>query len=626
MPAVYAVDFESFYDKKNNHTAQDLGVWGYLNHPLTDIYLVSIWGPGVQFVGHPSEAPWALIAGTHWVSHNAAFDATAWMALQRRGVVSGDYSPCEWDCTANMAAYLGAPRSLAAASAQLLAEKADKTVRTAMSGVRWEQLNTEQREALLRYGLRDAELCYLLWENYNSHWPEFERRLSRHTMTMCLRGICIDRGRVAEYLQAVEQALWRAEQDIPWAGTLNARGKPVAILSIPAMRSACAEAGIPPPFSTADSSQEFEEWLEKYAEVAPFVTAVKAYRRLNRTREILLKFEDQSREDGILRYSLKYAGAHTLRWSGDSGLNFHNFPRDALYLDEEYRVIRRGKTESKDDFKKRVRYSIDLRGCLVPRPGYKFIVSDLRQIEARVTLWYAEDWEQLELVRNGMDVYEAHARKCMGYVEAIPLEEWVAQENCPNPNMRQFAKCRVLGLGFGLGHKKFVIIVRQWTGLRITETESKSIVMDFRRKGVGITRKWAQLERAMREHALRRTKEPFVIEMPNGLQMPYFDVECGEDSLKARDEMGGPLKYFYGGKIFENLVQRTARDILGEQILAIEDAGFPVLLHVHDEIITEVPIETPIESVTQHMNRAPEWAVGLPVACSGKEMYRYAKG
>lgn len=83
----------------------------------------------------------------------------------------------------------------------------------------------------------------------------------------------------------------------------------------------------------------------------------------------------------------------------------------------------------------------------------------------------------------------------------------------------------------------------------------------------------------------------------------------------------------YGGKIFENICQAAARDVLAANMQAVEDAGYPIVLTVHDELITETPDlpEYTVEELSNLMATVPKWAKGLPLAADGFEAYRYRK-
>jgi DNA polymerase len=248
-----------------------------------------------------------------------------------------------------------------------------------------------------------------------------------------------------------------------------------------------------------------------------------------------------------------------------------------------------------------------------------------------VSLWYAEDWAQLELLRNGMDVYEAHARRTMGYNRPERLEDYVKSEACPEKdrNMRQIAKGRVLGLGFGMGFKRLMEFAKAQLGLVLTAAEAKRIVDDFRAANPGIVALWKKLDSAMRLHAYRQAQakrnEPFAIELPSWRSLEYFDVNTSDDGVRARDERGGNVLHWFGGKLAENLVQSTARDILAEAILRIEAAGHSVVLHVHDEVVVECDPSVTDEEIHKLMTVTPEWATGLPIDSSVESADRYFK-
>ena len=85
----------------------------------------------------------------------------------------------------------------------------------------------------------------------------------------------------------------------------------------------------------------------------------------------------------------------------------------------------------------------------------------------------------------------------------------------------------------------------------------------------------------------------------------------------------------YGGSLFENIVQAAARDILADAMLRLDDAGFKIVMHVHDEIVAEVPTKNPkfaLEVFEKGMSEVPQWAQGLPIVAKGWTGLRYRKG
>ena len=123
----YAVDFETSYTKDRSIGTH--GTIGYAAHPDTDIFMVAIVGEEIQYVGPPEEAPWELVRGQRVIAHNFSFEFVMLRELERRGIIKEPLNETGF-CTANLAAYLQAPRNLLDASRELLGIQLDKTTGT----------------------------------------------------------------------------------------------------------------------------------------------------------------------------------------------------------------------------------------------------------------------------------------------------------------------------------------------------------------------------------------------------------------------------------------------------------------------------------------------------------------
>ena len=117
-----AIDFETYFSKE--YSIKGMGPWAYVEDPRFDCYQVAIYGEDrdgkpIEWVGAPSDAPWARIDGCVWVSHNMTFDSVVWAKVRQQ--VAGVSTPelPHWYCTANLAVYLQAPRNLAGAARAL---------------------------------------------------------------------------------------------------------------------------------------------------------------------------------------------------------------------------------------------------------------------------------------------------------------------------------------------------------------------------------------------------------------------------------------------------------------------------------------------------------------------------
>ena len=87
------------------------------------------------------------------------------------------------------------------------------------------------------------------------------------------------------------------------------------------------------------------------------------------------------------------------------------------------------------------------------------------------------------------------------------------------------------------------------------------------------------------------------------------------------------FQYTYSGKLVENCTQALCRDLLANALLNVEANGYPIVLHVHDEIICETPDlpEYNVAELERLMCKLPEWAEGFPLVAEGQELKRYAK-
>jgi DNA polymerase len=98
--------------------------------------------------------------------------------------------------------------------------------------------------------------------------------------------------------------------------------------------------------------------------------------------------------------------------------------------------------------------------------------------------------------------------------------------------------------------------------------------------------------------------------------------------MTAANERGGPRYSFYGGKLVENYTQATARDVFAGGLLRVEEGGFQILFHVHDELIVEVPIADAEEArveIEQLMSVCPDWLDGCPLGAEAVIADHYLK-
>ena len=94
------------------------------------------------------------------------------------------------------------------------------------------------------------------------------------------------------------------------------------------------------------------------------------------------------------------------------------------------------------------------------------------------------------------------------------------------------------------------------------------------------------------------------------------------------DEKGWNRREGRGSFLVENAVQGIARDLLVNGMFEAEARGFPLVLHVHDELVTEVLYTSPLTytNFEECMTKNPEWGNGIPLKVEGGEMTYYRKG
>jgi DNA polymerase len=594
----YAIDFETYYDKETSITT--LGQWHYLRSPASDIYLVAIHGPDVDYVGCPKKAPWAKIDGHKWVAHNYSFDGAVIERLREQGCVQ-ESKPVAWDCTANLSVAVGAPRNLLGASRELLDRHIDKDPRDKMHSKRWSDVEgTEFGKEVLEYARQDAKACLGIYEKFSNDMLPVESELSRHTIEMGWRGIQVDQDAVSAGIKALQKVTWESENALPWIDETDG-----VVLSTKAFRRECAKAGIPWPTSLAENSEECALWESQYGEQVPFVGIMRDWRKANSLLAKLKVMQGRIRPDGTMGYGLKYMGAHTGRWSGDSKFNVQNLPRNEMF-------------------------GVDLRGCIIPRSGKKFVICDLAQIEPRVLAWLSGNEGLLDAIRNGYGIYEAAAKN---------MSLWDGPKGTlkkTDAPLYQLVKAMVLGLGYGAGAKKFALIAKMQYGIDMTETKSNMIVNDFRTRNQPILDLWRKLEGDFQR---AKADKQFEVGLPSGRVLTYRNImsqwpdkQKYDKSGKARKaawtasvERGGPQIPFYGGKLCENLVQAVARDVMGAAVLRLEKAGCPVVMHIHDEAVCEVDNSVPAGEIERLMSVCPEWLDGCPIGAEATDAVRYKK-
>lgn len=616
---VAALDFETYYSK--DYSIQGSSTYQYVNHPEFDAYLVAIWSPEISYVGRTKDfGDWKKLDGYTFIAHNASFDQRCFEKCVEQGIIPD--IKVDWICSADMCVYFQYQRNLKGSAKEILNADMDKGVRENMKGKTWEDMIAmDESKQVLEYALDDAKYTYQIWEELYDLWPETERLLSKLTRAMSWDGLPVDVNKLDDGINRLEETLFEAKKALPWYGEIDPdTKKEYVIYSKKAMAIECRKAGVEPPKSLAKDSPALAEWIAEHGQKLTFVSAMQNHNRINMHLQRLKSIRDRLTTEDRMSYNLKYFGADaTGRWSGDAGFNVQNMPRET-------------------------KYGVNIRNIITAPKGKTFIVSDLSQIEPRLTAFIAGDMDFLKLIKQGMSPYEAHARQTMGWTGGKLKDE--------DPELYLLAKVRVLQLGYGSGWHKFAETVKQYGQQQILDQDfsrqdevrfqnfagtyqpgkasmytSLSVedrrqwvnafiqVQDFRDKNPKITHQWKSLDRQLKEAA--GSGDDFDNEIPSGRRLKYFRCRHETDGVTVATQKGSVRRVkMYGANLFQNSVQATARDCFGHILKNLHEHGFKVVLHVHDEVVVEVDEENALHAkadIQELMKQGPEWMKDVPL-------------
>jgi len=363
--------------------------------------------------------------------------------------------------------------------------------------------------------------------------------------------------------------------------------------------------------------------------------------RLELARSSVKKFvamENVVGKDGRARGLIQHYGANrTGRFSGKL-IQVQNLPQSHLTdLAEARELVRSGNFDalqmlydSPSDVLKQL-----IRTAFVPKPGCRFIVADYSAVEARIIAWMAgETWREEVFAKNG-DIYCASASAMFH----VPVEK-----HGINGHLRQKGKIAELALGYGGSVGALTNMGALKMGL--TEEELPAIVQKWRQASPHIVKFWWSVDRATK--LCVSTHEPqqvgrvkffyekgiMFIRLPSGRRLAYVKPRMGVNRFGGDsvtyEGIGEQKKWIrlesFGGKFTENIVQGTARDLLVEAMQRLSHKGYKIVMHVHDEVVLEVPEGiSSVQEACGIMSETPAWADGLVLNADGFDCYFYRK-
>ncbi len=625
------------------------GVYAYADSPAFEILLFaySFDGGETQIIDLaqgeqlPAEVEDAIFdVSVTKTAYNANFERTC---LSKH---FGRYLPPEsWHCSAVQAAMLALPRSLEDVGRVLgLDEQKMKEGReliryfcipckpTKANGGRTRNLPChapEKWELFKTYCKRDVDVEKSIRRKlHNFPIPESEMELYRLDQRINDRGVLVDMGLVEQAIacerlhkevvtkRAYElTGLENPNSVAQLKGWLGDMGMEAESLSKKAVADMIAE-----------TDGEVEELLKLRLLMAK--TSVKKYEAMERS----------VCSDGRVHGMLMFCGANrTSRWSGKI-VQIQNLPKNYIpNLELARELVKQGRFEDIEllyDFTPNVLSEL-IRTAFIPKPGCRFVVADFSAIEARVLAWLSGEQWRLDVFTSHGKIYEASASSMFH----VPMEE--ITKGSP---LRQKGKLAELGLGFGGAAGALISMGALDMGL--TEDELPPLVAAWRKANPHITQFWWDVDAAAVKAVTEKQKTKvgkiifeyksgiLFITLPSGRKLSYVKPRMavnrfGRDGLTyegiSENKKWSRIET-YGPKLVENIVQGTARDLLAEAMLRVEEKGYPIVMHCHDEIIAEVPEGTgSVEEMCEIMAVQPAWAVGLPLRADGYECKFYQK-
>ncbi|MBO3073290.1 DNA polymerase [Staphylococcus xylosus] len=548
--------------------------------------------------------------------------------------------PNEWVCTMVNATRVGLPASLDKVGEVLnLQDQKDKSGKnlinyfskpckpTKTNGGRTRNLpmhDKEKWQMFMDYCVRDVEVEMNVAEKIKDfHVPTLEQRFWTVDQHINDRGI-----RLAEDLMLGANELDKISKAelLKQATLLTGLENPNSPTQLLAWFN--TEQGIDIPNLQKKTVQEYvnkstgkaKQMLEIRLQMSK--TSVKKYNKMH----------DMMCSDKRVRGLFQFYGAGTGRWAG-RGVQLQNLTKHYISdteLDIARDLIKQQDFESLElllDVHPQDLLSQLVRTTFTAEEGFELAVSDFSAIEARVIAWFAGEQWRLDVFNTHGKIYEASAAQMFN----VPVESITKGDP-----LRQKGKVSELALGYQGGPGALKAMGALEMGL--DEDELKPLVESWRAANPNIVDFWKGCQNAAIQTVKTRTEHQthglrfyikkgfLMVELPSGRALAYPKAKLGQNCWGSDvvEFMGLDLNRrwttlkTYGGKLVENIVQATARDLLAISLLRIEEAGYKTVGHVHDEVIIEIPKgSNGLEEIEKLMSRPVSWAKGLNLNSDG---------
>lgn len=626
------LDFEtrSFADLKS------VGAWKYSEHPTTDIICmayringldVRLWVPG-------DDLPRLFNEADLYIARNALFEHAIIcnVAILKYGFPERMRDPKNWECTAAMSRRVGMPGGLEACAQALAVPQKKLTtgvdlIRRYSCPVRqkgkepyFRELTGADQKAMYEYCMADVvadSQCYAILSKLPENNSPAERAMFVLDLEQNSKGLPIDSTNLFSVTKILHTAQERAEKEAETTG-INVKS-PKQIIEL------CKAHGYKLPNA---QKATIDDLLNK-KDLPPVLQTALGLRTFL-SKASVKKFDalcDRVSEDGRLRHTIQYFGAHTGRFSG-RGFQPHNLPKMGTKPEELDDLIKSfSDSLSYDDMVQTAKKI--LPAMIQAEKGQNFIMGDFSAIEARALAFLAGQKDLVTIFRNNGDVYiDMASRLYRKKASEITKAE------------RQLGKVVILACGYGMGANRFTEACKNF-GIEISASRAEQIVNTYRDSYPEIPSFWYDIETAFTTAFRTHTKKTFnkwlsfegarryvKINLPSGRAIYYHEVQYSKGQLSYYNHQQKRRVYVYGGILVENIVQAICRDLLTETMVSMASAGLHPIMHVHDEIICaekKVGIKKSQALFDKIANTPPAWFTGFPLKTESEISGRYHK-
>ncbi|GHU76244.1 DNA polymerase [Clostridia bacterium] len=572
-------------------------------------------------------------------AHNAQFER---VCLSRfLGLPAGKYlSPTSWQCTMVWCAYLGLPLTLEKAGEVLMLEQQKMAEGKELikyfckphGNRNFSFFDQEKWSQFVSYNRCDVEVEMAIAKKL-SKFPVPDEEWKNYTLDQQIndRGIRLDMPLVQQAVRCDELSkikLMAAMRDITGLDNPN---------SVTQMKDWLEERGV------AANSLDKKHVTELIKTAPPEIAEALSLRQ-KLAKSSVSKYK--AMESGVcfddrVRGMFKFYGSHTGRFTGKL-IQVQNLPQTHCpTLDAARALVRQGNFKTLEASYDSVPAILSelIRTAFISKEGWKFIVGDFSSIERIVLAWLAGEKWVSDAYAAKKDLYIATAAQMFN----VPIETL----NKQSP-LRQKGKTADLACGYQGSVGALIKMGALESGLK--EDELKPLVDAWRKANPHITKYWHTVNNATIKAVKDRTSVQIngitfeyqsgflFITLPSGRRLAYakprvepdpFGGMCvGYDGIYSAG-IGSGKKWghvmSYGGKFCENITQAISRDLLCFAMQNLDKVGYHIVMHVHDEVVLETPLETSTETIFDVMSETPAWTPGLILRADGFSGFYYKK-